>query len=47
MEVLTICFAISNSAIFLKILLSAVLLPRCGTYLEPWFLIPMMPSCFA
>jgi hypothetical protein len=37
-------FATSSSTVFL---LSVVLLPRRGSYREPWFDIPMMASGFA
>jgi hypothetical protein len=46
-EVMTICFMISSSAVFLKILLSVVLFSRHCSHLEPWFLVPVIPSSFA
>jgi hypothetical protein len=43
----TVCFAISRSTVFLKVLLSALLLPRRNRSITPLFLMPLLHSCCA
>jgi hypothetical protein len=43
-EVRTICFATSSSTLYLKVLLSVLLLLRYNRSFRPWFLMPLLHS---
>jgi hypothetical protein len=44
-EVLVVCFVISSCTVYLRVLLSALALPRCNPSFRPRFLMPLHSGC--